>query len=129
METRGAPRVDINLKIASHIDDQGGQKFTISQGDTFDVDVVDISVSGIGVFSKYFLPKGLIIELSIDAKPFGSSGIMKIKGELRYCRSVKISKYRCGIKFINPAAEYVKLIGDFIAKNERRQEARLKLTP
>lgn len=127
METRGAKRVDVNLKIASRVDNQGEHKFTISQGDTFEVEVVDISVSGIGIFSKYFLPKGLVLDIEIDGKIFGGSEIMKMKGELRYCRSVKLSKYRCGIKFVDPPQEYVKLLADFISKNERRQEPRIKI--
>ena len=127
METRSAKRVSVNLKIASRIDNQGDQKFSISQGDIFEVEVVDISVSGIGVFSKYFLPKGLIIDIDIDGKVFGSDKVMKMKGELRYCRSVKISRYRCGIRFVDPPAEYIKIIAEFISKNERRQDPRVKL--
>jgi len=128
METRGAKRVNVSLKIASHIDNQGDQRFTISQGDIFEVEVVDISVSGIGINSKYFLPKGLVIDIEIDGKTFDSNTVMRMKGELRYCRSVKVSRYRCGIKFIDPPVEYVKLIRDFITVNERRQEPRVKLS-
>lgn len=127
METRSAPRVSINLGVISRIDDKNGQKFSLSKGNIFEVKVVDISVSGVGIVSKYFLPKGLSIELEIDGKPFGLDEAMKIKGEIRYCNYIKACGYRCGVKFINILGNYAAKIAELIATYERRKEPRLKL--
>lgn len=126
--TRSAPRLNINLKLISRIDEEIEQRFSLSRGNTFEVDTVDISALGIGILSKYFLPKGLRIEVDIDGQAFGLDGLMKIKGEVRFCQYIKASVYRCGVKFINISDEYREKIADFISNYERRKEPRLKLS-
>jgi c-di-GMP-binding flagellar brake protein YcgR len=128
METRCAPRICINLKIISRIDEETGQKFSLAKGNVFEVQIVDISILGIGIISKYFLPKGLHIGLEIDGKCFDLENPFRIKGEVRYCSYVKAIGYRCGVKFINISSQYMDKIKNFIATYERRQEPRVTLS-
>ncbi len=128
METRRNTRANISVKVFLHIDQDSPQKFCLSKSCDFEVDIMDISIGGIGVFSKYFLPQGLHIEVEIEGKPFGLGEPMKIKGEVRHCTYVKAAKYRCGIMFTNITEKYQKCIADFIAVYERREAPRYKLS-
>ena len=77
--------------------------------------------------SKYFLPRGLIIELDIDGKPFGLDRNIKTKGEVRYCRIMKSFENRCGVKFLGLPEADRKSIAEFVATFERREFPRVKL--
>lgn len=127
METRRAPRTNVQLKVIFQLPKEREQKFSLSKGNTFEVNIVDISVGGMGVFSKYFLPKGLIIETQIEGKPFDLNEPMKIRGEIRFCSYAKSLGYRCGVMFLDISNEYKKIIADFIATYERRKEPRYNL--
>lgn len=118
IETRLARRVNISLKILSRIDKEMEGKFSLSIGNVFEINLISISILGISIYSKYYLPKGLQVELEIDGKPFGLKESMNIKGEVRYCKQVKLSKYNCGIKFINIQNKYKERIAGFV---ERRR--------
>lgn len=128
METRLTPRVQLELKIIVQIDEETQQKFHLAKGNTFGVDILDISIGGIGVFSKYFLPKGLLLEVQIEGKPFGLDEPMKIKSRVCYCNYIKSSRYRCGIMFIDIPDDYKNNIAVFIRTYERRKEPRVKLS-
>jgi len=127
METRRSPRVPISLSIISKVDLQPGQKFSLSEGDIFKAEAADISISGIGVTSKYFLPAGLYIKLEIDGKPFGLKEPMKIKGRVRYSKFIRGQGYRCGLEFTDILPEYTAKIAEFINIYERRKDPRIKL--
>ncbi|MCM8789405.1 MAG: PilZ domain-containing protein [Candidatus Omnitrophica bacterium] len=128
MESRKAPRINIEIKIISKISEEYKQKFSLISGESFEVKAFDISILGIGIISKYFLPQGLILELEIPGEPFGLSGAMYIKGEIRYCIYIKGLGYKCGIKFLEITKEHTRAIGQFISTYERRKEPRLKLS-
>ena len=128
METRKQPRTRISLKVTSKIDEESGQKFSLAGSKTFEADTIDISILGMAILTKYYLPKGLRIELEIDGKPFGLKKSMKIKGEIRYCIYFSASLYRCGVKFINILSEYKNKIAKFIDIYERRKAPRVKLS-
>lgn len=128
METRRAPRININLKIKSKIPEKYRQKFALTTGASFEVDAVDISMLGIGIFSKYFLPKGLILELEINGEPFELKEEMILTAEVRHCAFIKGQGYRCGVQFLDLSEKYKKVIAEFIATYERRREPRFKLT-
>lgn len=128
METRRAPRVNISLKVTSSINKELGQKFSLSADKAFEVDAVDISSLGMGIVAKFFLPQKLVINLEIDGKPFRLDKPMHLKGEVRYCRYIEASTYRCGVKFIDIPKEYQEKISKFIKKYERRKERRIKLS-
>lgn len=127
METRRRPRVNINLKIVSKIDKASQQKFLLACGEAFKVTAVDISVLGLGIFSENFLPLGLVVALEIDGTIFDLNESMNIKAEVRYCKYVGESKYRCGMQFMDVDSRYSEAIKVFIDTYERRKEPRMKL--
>lgn len=128
METRRRPRAIIALKVTLKIDQASKQNFSLAESRDLEVDAVDIGLLGMGVFSKYYLPKGLRLELEIGGEPFGLEKLMKVKGEIRYCIYLRASTYRCGIKFINLLSEYKDKIRKFIDAYERRKAPRVKLS-
>ena len=127
METRRAPRINLNLIIRSKIPPEYKQKFALISGMNFEVEAVDISVLGVGMFSKYFLPVGLILELEITGKPFGLTDNMTVKVQVRHCRFIKGRGYRCGVQFLDLPKEYKKALEEFVSVYERRKAPRLKL--
>lgn len=128
METRLAQRVKLSLEAVLKIAEEPKQKFALSQGNCFVVNILDISKMGIGLLSKYFMPKGLIVELQLNGDPFGLKETVKVDAEIRWCNYIKPSEYRCGVKFLNILAKYENAIAQFVSANERRKEPRLKLS-
>jgi len=128
METRGAPRIEINIKVISQVEAGNGQNFSLSENNIFEANAIDISTLGMGIACKYFLPTGLRLEMEIAGEAFGLDSPMKAKGEVRWCNYNKQHQYRCGIKFIDISEEYKKKIIELIAAYERRKEPRLKLS-
>ena len=128
IETRSSFRIDIKLKVICRIHENFCQKFGLTCGDVFKLIAVDISASGLGVMSEYFLPKGLILELEIEGMPFSPEKIMKIKGEIRYCVYKKNSGYRCGIIFLDILEEYKNSIAKLVATYEQRKFPRVNLS-
>ncbi|MFH1504327.1 MAG: PilZ domain-containing protein [Candidatus Omnitrophota bacterium] len=128
METRRQPRVNVSLKVITEVAKSSTQKFSLAGGKSFDVKGVDISVSGVGVISKHFLPKGLIIELEIEGLAFGLREAIRVKARVCYCRYLKSFEYRCGMEFIDISPKYKDAIGKFISAHERRKDPRLKLS-
>ena len=64
------------------------------QGESVDVDVLDVSVGGVG-FSTYApIPVGAEVKLSLDTP----HGPVKVSGQVRYCRSdpQRMGLYRAG---------------------------------
>ena len=104
------------MKITVRIEEETAGKFSPSGGNIFECDLVSISILGVSIYSKYYLPEGLHIELDIDGKPFDLERSMKIKGEIRYCKQVEVSKYKCGIKFIKILNEDKEKIAEFIER-------------
>jgi len=64
------------------------------QGEVVDVQVLDVSVSGIGFLTYAPLPAGSIVKLSLET----AHGPLKVSGEVRYCRSdaTRFGLYRAG---------------------------------
>ncbi len=115
METRLSSRLHIELKVISHqFDESYEQQFNLAPGTPFEAHVFDISERGAGVLSKYFLPKGLKLGLSIEGKPFELNRNINIKAEVRYCHFIKDCVNKCGIKFLDISEEDKKLIAKFI---------------
>lgn len=120
--------MSLSLKVASKIDDESMQQFSLAGGKDLDVSAVDISIFGIGLLSKHFFPQGLIIELQIEGGPFGLRKDIKVKGEIRYCRYIKQASYKCGVKFLKISPRDQKAIGKFVSQYERREAPRLKFS-
>ncbi len=58
METWQGPRVAVSLRVISTIDKSMKDSVALANGNRFESRAYDISVGGIGLLVKYFLPKG-----------------------------------------------------------------------
>ncbi|MBM3252388.1 MAG: hypothetical protein FJZ11_06410 [Candidatus Omnitrophica bacterium] len=92
--------------------------------ETVEVDTLDISVLGVGLLSKYFIPKGVIVNLQLKI----NDKIIDAKGEIRSAVSWGKGLSRLGIKLIDLGESEQKIIEKFIKENERRTEPRLELS-
>lgn len=128
MNTRKKPRTQLDIKVVLSIDEKSKEVFSLAQGKPVEATTIDISSLGMGVVTKYYLPKGLIMDLEIEGKSFGSKKSIKVKGEIRYCMYTGISGYRAGIKFINILGEDQDKISKFVEIYERRRSPRVKLS-
>ena len=106
MENRIAPRSRIDKRVFVEIDKERKQPFYLRDGNIFDADSADVSSTGISVRSRYYLPKGLVVDLKIEGTDFGISEVINLEGEVRYCKQDEPSKYRCGLKFRNTRQRY-----------------------
>ncbi len=128
METRSSIRIPIELDIAWKIDKHLGQLFSLAFGDKYRTKAFDISIGGMGIISKYFLPSGLRIKLAFSGNKLGlDKFFVRTKGEIRYCNYLRHSNYRCGIKFVDSPLLYSKKFNEFKAAFEKRDETRLTL--
>ena len=127
MDTRFINRVNLDLKVLLKIEDDEEQQVALVGGNKIEANVFDVSVSGIGLGIKHFIPKGLIVSMEIDGTPFGLEGVVKVKGEICYCNYVQASLYKCGIRFVDVPKQFTKAINDLVTKHERRQDPRVEL--
>lgn len=128
MDTRQGPRVEVSLRVISTIDKSMKDAVSLANGNRFEARAYDISIGGIGLLTKYFLPKGLLLELEIEGGPFGLQERIIAKGEVTHCKNIQVHKYKCGIKFTDMSDKYIKVISQFIAGYEKRQSPRIKLS-
>lgn len=120
MQTRLNPRVNIFIKITSKIDRSLDQHIYLSAGDSLRAFTCDISKAGLSfIVKRYYLPKGLFIEIYFDNPFFGRTKSIKIKGEICYCNYIKHRAYKCGVKFLEMSTKHKKLITQFIANHHR----------
>ena len=118
METRGAPRANIDIIALVKINKEAEQKFSLSTCNQFEVKLTSISTAGVSLFSEYLLPKGLRVDLEINGRPFGLGDSLIVKGEVRYCKQVNPSKYKCGVKFIQLCDYYRDEISKFVSSSQ-----------
>jgi len=128
MDTRFSRRTDLTLKVVLKIAKDTGQQVDLVDGNSFEVDIFDVSSTGLGLISKHFLPKGLIVDLDMDGKLFGLSEVMSLKAEICYCNFVQTSLYKCGIRFVDIPEKYTTALANFVSANERRRDPRVKLS-
>jgi len=128
METRSAPRIEVELKLLMAIKDSSEQSIILAKDQSFEAVAFNISYGGLGlIIKKYYLPRGTSVELLTNGLPFGLNGIMNIRGKIAYCKTIKVNEYKCGIKFVDLSPEYQKAIKAFIATYDRRRSHRLDL--
>ena len=122
METRKAPRLPISSTTKLKVDPSVKGHFGIAKKD-IKVQIIDISVRGIGVLSKYFIPKGVIIDLEFMI----SGGLITVRGEVKSAISGGKGLTRLGVKFIDIDKKQHQTIARFIKENERRTQPRLNI--
>jgi PilZ domain-containing protein len=128
MDTRFTNRVNLDLKVFVTIEDDEEQQVALVGGNKIEADVFDISVSGICLGIKHFIPKRLMVSVEIDGTPFGLDDVVKVKGEICYCNYMQSSLYKCGIRFIDMPEILLKAISNLVSMNERRRDPRIELT-
>lgn len=128
METREGPRIGVSLSVISTINESDRGSISLAGGNSFECRACDISAGGIGLITKYYLPKGLLLELEIEGVRFGLQGKFKVKGEVIHCKNIPAHGYKCGVKFTEIANEYRAAISQFISVCERRKDPRLDLS-
>lgn len=128
MNTRQGPRVEVSLRVISTIDESMKDSVSLANGNRFEARAYDISVGGMGLFTKYFLPKGLLLELEIEGAPFGLKERIVAKGEVTHCKNFQVHKYKCGIRFTEMADKYIKTISQFVSSYEKRKNPRVELS-
>jgi len=146
MESRLAYRYKKKLGIDIQVNKKFQAAMPALQDRILKAEIYDISVNGIGMLSDYYFPSGIILNIILGKKHFGWKKDLRLKGILRYSKSVlffdhekspnknnqarkqiKRSAYHCGVKFLDITPGQKKLIKDFIAESERRKRARLKI--
>ena len=128
MQTRQGSRVVVSLRVISTIDESMKDVISLANGNRFEARAYDISIGGIGLLMKYFLPKGLLLEMEIEGAPFGLQERIIAKGEVSHTKSVGAHKYKCGVKFTDMADKYIKAISQFVSDYERRKNPRINLS-
>ncbi len=128
MDTRQGPRVGASLRVISTIDKSMQDSVSLANGNRFEARAYDISVGGIGLVAKYFLPKGLMLELEIEGAPFGLQERITAKGEVTHCKNVQVHKYKCGIRFTEISDKHKGAIAQFISNYEKRKSPRVDLS-
>jgi len=116
METRERPRIDAKLKVDLNIDESFKDQITLVGGNNMETETCDINLGGLCLILKYFLPRGLIVNLSIDGTPFGLDRKIDVKAEIRHSKYVKVHTYKTGVRFLDLSEEDRKYIDDFISK-------------
>jgi len=118
MAKRRAP-----LKVKLKIDPSSTGRFNILI-ESIEAKALDISISGIGLLSELFLPKGVVVELKLKI----NNKIIGIKSEIRSAVRAGKGLTRLGMKFIDLDKSQLKTIKNFIKQNEKRYPTRFKLS-
>ena len=114
MENRVFKRSTLDKKIFVEIDNDPNQSYHTRDGDLLDANSADISEGGISLKSRYYLPKGLRVDVKMQGVGFGLSEIINLDAEIRYCEQEASHEYRCGLKFLDPGQRYEDVFGDFL---------------
>jgi|GEM_PF-633346 len=125
METRSAARIKLETKAKLKVNGAMKEQIHLLQEEQ-DADIVDISVSGVGMISPVFFPKGAILGIQINGAAFHANKPLSLRGEVRYCRPESGKKYRLGIKFVELEDKVLDKIKEYIAKYERRATPRVE---
>jgi c-di-GMP-binding flagellar brake protein YcgR len=122
MDTRQAPRHKITLAAKIRVNEVSAKQLTLRK-DVIDVQVIDLSVLGIGMVSQSFIPKGMIIDIELLV----NSNMLNLKGEVRSAISAGKGLTRLGVQFIELKDKDSQVLKDFIHTYERRAEPRLNV--
>jgi len=85
-----------------------------SDGRSLAAQSVDISRSGIGLFSQQVLPVGEECTVHVDMSACGTEFELKIVGKVCYCHTHASGQFRAGLQFVRMPAETVALVKSLI---------------
>ena len=118
MSRKSKPHLKVKLNFSSSL--KGRFNILIESAEA---KALDISVSGVGLLSELFLPRGAILDLQLRLK----NKTIKTRGQIRSAVSVGKGLTRLGIKFVSLSKTKARIIKGFIRENEKRLP-RLKLS-
>lgn len=124
METRLKYRIKLILRIISEIGRHFKRKVMLVKGSRFEATTYDITVEGMGILIRYYLPRGVVIELAMKGGPFGVKKATTLKGEVRYCNFISYHSYKCGVRFVDLSARQRRAIARFISANTKKSRAK-----
>lgn len=92
--------------------------------------LVDLSAGGCSLESAVFVPVGARLNIFLDRSQLTGTKadkqrFSKIAGVIKNSRQLANHKYRLGVQFEKVSSEDRKLIDDFVARNERREDQRI----
>jgi c-di-GMP-binding flagellar brake protein YcgR len=120
MGTRKTPRIKVELKVSSKVCFGDKQKFVFVKGQQFIAKSLDISATGIKLICQDFLPKGLLVQLSIAGEPFGCEQDLTLRAEVRHCKRYKKIGYVCGLQFRGLSPQLQALIAEFVNRDNNK---------
>lgn len=123
METRKAKRFSVSFKVKIKVDSSSTERFNIRK-EEIEAEALDISILGLGLLSKNFIPKGVIIDLKFEI----NRKVLELRGEIKSAVSGGRGLTRLGVQFLDVDKTQSEIIESFIKNNERRSEPRLELS-
>ncbi len=123
METRRAKRLKTSFSVKLKLDLSSGQHFQVKDG-SVEAGALDISTLGVGLMSKCFIPKGIVVDLELKI----NNKTIETRGEIRSAVSGGKGLTRLGIQFVGLDNSQKEIIDNFIKENERRSQPRLNLS-
>ncbi|HOX55083.1 MAG: PilZ domain-containing protein [Candidatus Omnitrophica bacterium] len=123
METRKAKRFSVSFKVKIKVDPSSTERFNIRK-EEIEAEALDISILGLGLLSKNFIPKGVIIDLKFEI----NKKVVELRGQIKSAVSGGRGLTRLGVQFVDIDKAQAEIIENFIKDNERRSEPRLELS-
>lgn len=124
IETRRAKRVRVEVTITYSIHESMKKQINLSE-DVVKTTSRDISTLGVAIDSPYFVPKGALINISIDSSAFypeGTGGLdkpIRVVGKVVSCIMEAKKRYRLGVEFVEIQDEDKASIGRFVETHEK----------
>ncbi|HEY8100202.1 MAG TPA: methyl-accepting chemotaxis protein [Burkholderiaceae bacterium] len=104
LDQRSAPRKPL----------EGHGKLTLPKGETFDVETVDVSTTGVGLISSKRMVKGQKCEIDFDVPVDGLNQHITASLQVAYCRENDQDGYKIGMEFIGTQGKVVDAIGRYV---------------
>ncbi len=121
IESRRAARYPVNLDVDTKVIEKEGQFFSLAQGNSCRIKAVDVSILGLGVMCKFFLPRDLELNLDVNSRKGELERNIKVKGIIKHCRYIREFGYKCGIEFVSLSAADKEFIQDSFKDTEEKR--------
>ena len=131
-ETRKEKRLQVTAKVRIRIN-PAMQETVHLEKETLEVQLIDISIHGVGLLSQTFLPVGAVVDLefpraSLSAEgPSPSGGSVKITGRIAYAKP-KGNQCHLGLDITQIDQATRRFIQEYVSSTERRRSPRAPLT-
>lgn len=125
MESRRAPRVKVFIKVDVQIDESMKGHFDISKKN-IEAHMLDVSILGVGILSKYFIPKGAVLDFTFGLPLKSENQEQKeqpfaVKGRVRSAIPWGKGFTRLGVEFFEIDDVHREILGRFLEQNLNKQ--------